>query len=386
MAKKAEELLTKTRQAKLKMQETVDEKMKEACAEAEKIGVTLNNLSSRFEQIDEKVSEEQWATMHTVDKRNILQDEIEDDMQWATAELAEGRSGIEKLTPACIADIKQMQNPAPSVKLVISAVCALKGLRPEKTKDSASGKLMDDYWPCLQKWGDDAKFLKWMQSFDNADLSPLIIKRISDFTSQGEFQPDLVQESSETVYTLCLWIRSLESYYNAANTVAPKKQRLEKLAAASAHIPEKQAVLKEASDGVHKVTEEYRQLEEEEANMVSLLASCAPERESVSEIQEQHKTLEELSKDLDNFNKKRCVLKQELQKFGTSLTSIQKKLQELDRQAEKAAQGLDPQDRIDTHQKGGSTQRFRKTHTAPQKAPNPKQVTRSKTDARLGAK
>ena len=59
-----------------------------------------------------------------------------------------------------------MKSPPSGVKLVLEAVCVLKGIKPEKVKDNVTMKNIDDYWkPSIRMIG-DMKFLESLLNFD----------------------------------------------------------------------------------------------------------------------------------------------------------------------------------------------------------------------------
>ena len=66
-----------------------------------------------------------------------------------------------------IAQVKSMKKPPGGVRLVMEAVCVMRGLKPERVKDpSGSGKMIDDFWPTSQKMTADTDFLKKLKEFD----------------------------------------------------------------------------------------------------------------------------------------------------------------------------------------------------------------------------
>jgi len=53
------------------------------------------------------------------------------------------------------------------IKLVLEAVCVLKGFKPERVPDpSGSGKKIEDYWGPSKRMLGDMKFLESLREFD----------------------------------------------------------------------------------------------------------------------------------------------------------------------------------------------------------------------------
>ena len=76
-------------------------------------------------------------------------------------------SALLYLQPADIAVVKTMKNPPDGVKLVMSAVCVMKEVKPEKINDPAGtgGKILD-YWGPAKKMIGDMTFLNSLRTYD----------------------------------------------------------------------------------------------------------------------------------------------------------------------------------------------------------------------------
>ena len=63
--------------------------------------------------------------------------------------------------------VKTMKNPPFGVKLVMEAVCVIKGIKPDRIPDpSGSGKKIEDFWGPSKRMLGDLKFLESLQTFD----------------------------------------------------------------------------------------------------------------------------------------------------------------------------------------------------------------------------
>lgn len=66
--------------------------------------------------------------------------------------------------------MRSMKSPPAGVRLVMEAVCVIKGIRPDRVPDASTGKRVDDYWrPSLRVLG-DMHFLESLISFDKVIL------------------------------------------------------------------------------------------------------------------------------------------------------------------------------------------------------------------------
>lgn len=70
--------------------------------------------------------------------------------------------------------VRAMQRPPPGVKLVIEAVCILKGIKPKKVPGEKPGSKVDDYWePGKGLLQDPGRFLEGLFKFDKVSTPPV---------------------------------------------------------------------------------------------------------------------------------------------------------------------------------------------------------------------
>ena len=63
--------------------------------------------------------------------------------------------------------MKSMKSPPYGVRLVMEAVCVLKGVKPERIPDPAgTGKKIEDFWGPAKKMLSDMKFLESLHNYD----------------------------------------------------------------------------------------------------------------------------------------------------------------------------------------------------------------------------
>ena len=73
--------------------------------------------------------------------------------------------------PADITIVKSMTNPPAGVKLVMSAVCVMRDIKPEKINDPAgTGKKILDYWGPSKKLLGDMNFLNNLKEYDKDNI------------------------------------------------------------------------------------------------------------------------------------------------------------------------------------------------------------------------
>lgn len=69
--------------------------------------------------------------------------------------------------PQDITVVKTMKQPPAGVKLVMEAICILKGIKPDRIPDpTGSGKKIEDFWGPSKKLLGEMNFLKSLKDFD----------------------------------------------------------------------------------------------------------------------------------------------------------------------------------------------------------------------------
>lgn len=233
-----------------------------------KLIVMAANSREMMKQIEKKTIEASEASEH-VKKDEVsanaqaavaqeLKDECEKDLAQAIPILEEAIQALNTLKPSDITLVKSMKNPPEVVKLVMAAVCVIKGVPPDRINDPATGKKIIDFWGPSKRILGDMGFLQSLKDFDKDNIGVDIMKKIrKDFIPHKDFQPHIVLKASSAAEGLCKWIIAMDLYDSVAKIVAPKKTRLE-------------AAEKEYADTV-KILNEKRQLAEELERKVGLL-------------------------------------------------------------------------------------------------------------------
>ncbi|CAL1529524.1 unnamed protein product [Lymnaea stagnalis] len=107
-----------------------------------------------------------------------------------------------------------MKSPPYLVKLVLEAVCVLRGVKPERINATdGSAKKIDDYWGPSKKMLGDMKFLEQLREFDKDNIPIENIKKIrKQYITNPDFDPDKIKLASTACEGLCKWVRAMDKY------------------------------------------------------------------------------------------------------------------------------------------------------------------------------
>lgn len=218
-------------------------------------------------KVDEAAANEKAAVAQTE------KEECEAMLAEAIPALEAALSALNTLKKSDVDVVKSMKSPPAGVRLVMEAVCVMKGVAGEKVNDPAgSGKKIVDFWGPSKKLLGDMKFLDGLKSYDKDNIPVKVMAKIREkFMDDPEFVPEKVAKASSAAEGLCKWVRAMEVYDRVAKVVAPKKIALKEKEVEVANL---MAVLKTKQDelkGVQdKLAELQRNLDEKTAEKQQL--------------------------------------------------------------------------------------------------------------------
>ncbi|CAK9071077.1 unnamed protein product [Durusdinium trenchii] len=235
--------------------------------EVEKMMVVVGEESAKTAKVKEAVAADEAVAAEAAAKSEAQKAEVEADLAEAMPALMEALSALDTLSAKDIGEIKAMKNPPGPVKLVLQAVCIMKGIKPNRVKDE-SGKMAEDFWGPSVKMVGESDFLRSLQSFDKVGIFPdrsqtdlisdfglskgdnipaATIKKIQTFMPLDDFQPARVAWSgderamaqgacrgsrglqvktcSRAAWGICMWVRAMETYDRVAKVVGLSEQK-----------------------------------------------------------------------------------------------------------------------------------------------------------------
>ena len=201
------------------------------------------------------VSKEAAVIQVDADACAAMKKSCEDDLAVAIPLLEDAMNALNTLKPSDITEVKAMKTPPGGVVMVMSAICDMMNVKPEKVKDpNDPTKKVQDYWgPSKKHLLGDTKFIQKLKDYDKDNIDPKIIAKIQKkYVSKDEFDPAIIKKASVAAMGLCKWVRAMEAYDRVAKVVAPKKAKLkeseETLAVTMQGLNKKKAELKKVED------------------------------------------------------------------------------------------------------------------------------------------
>lgn len=191
-------------------------KLKESSKQVEELLVIIEKESQEAKVVEENVKKEEETANDSATAAKKIKDECDADLQTALPILAEALDALNTLKEEDITFMKSMKNPPGQIKLVMEAVCVLKGVKPDKVKDAA-GNNVEDYWGPSKRVMGDLKFLDSLRNYDKDNIPAKNIKAIREkYMVDPLFDPKEVKKASVAAEGLCKWIIAMEKYDRVA--------------------------------------------------------------------------------------------------------------------------------------------------------------------------
>jgi len=253
-----------------------------------KLVVTSKEVEIKMEQIaKDTVEVDAKKAIVAVDEKtaadaaaaaNEIKESCEADLAVAMPALDAAISALNTLKPSDIGEVKAMTNPPAAVRMVMEAVCVMKGVKHEKIKDKEGNTILD-FWGPSKKLLSDMKFLQSLKDYDKDNIPEKVIKQIrKKFTVDPDFKPEIVKKSSVACMGICSWVCAMEVYERVAKVVAPKKAKLAEsmaeLAVQTELLQVKQAELKAVLDKLQALNDELAAMVAKKEELAANIKLC----------------------------------------------------------------------------------------------------------------
>ncbi|XP_028408947.1 dynein heavy chain 7, axonemal-like [Dendronephthya gigantea] len=231
--------------------------------EVDEMMIVIKKESAEVAETEKIVKADEAVANEQARAAQAIKDECDHDLGEALPILEGALAALNTLTNQDITIVKTMKSPPYGVKIVMEAICVLKGVKPDRIPDpSGSGKKIEDFWGPSKKILGDMNFLKSLHTYDKDNINPAIIKTIRQkYTSNSEFDPEKIKTASTAAEGLCKWVIAMDQYDKVARVVAPKKEALAaaeaELAVAMEGLEKKRAVLREVQEKLARLQEKF---------------------------------------------------------------------------------------------------------------------------------
>lgn len=96
-------------------------------------------------------------------------------------------------------EIKSMVHPPSGVRLVMEAVCIMKGIAPIELPGNIPGQKIQSYWESAKIMAKDMKFLNSLLNYDKDNIPEKVILKIAPYMTNPDFDPIRIRRQSIAV-------------------------------------------------------------------------------------------------------------------------------------------------------------------------------------------
>ncbi|CAG2252630.1 DNAH [Mytilus edulis] len=185
-----------------------------ASKEVDEIMVIIEKDSIEVVKVEKVVKADEAVANEQAKAAKAIKDECDADLAEAILALNASLAALDTLKQQDITFVKTMKQPPAPVKLVMEAVCVIRGIKPDRVPDpSGSGKKIEDFWGPAKKMLGDMKLLDQLRTFDKDNIpGPNIAQIRKKYMSNLEFDPDKIRNASGACVGLCKWVRAMDVY------------------------------------------------------------------------------------------------------------------------------------------------------------------------------
>ncbi|XP_047456328.1 dynein axonemal heavy chain 7 isoform X2 [Mugil cephalus] len=261
-----------------------------ASKEVDEMMVVIEHESVEVAETEKVVKVDEAIANEQAMGAKAIKDECDAELAEAMPILDSALAALNTLTTQDITVVKSMKSPPTAVKLVMEAICILKGLKPDRVPDpSGSGKKVEDYWGPAKKLLGDLRFLQSLHEYDKDNIPPNLIAVIRNkYITNPDFVPEKIRTASTAAEGMCKWVCAMEKYDKVAKVVAPKKEKLAQaegeLKVAMESLQKKQAALKEVQDKLAKLQETLDANKNKKADLENQVDMCSKKLERAEQL------------------------------------------------------------------------------------------------------
>ncbi|XP_027444300.2 dynein heavy chain 7, axonemal isoform X2 [Zalophus californianus] len=270
--------------------EALHPQLKVASKEVDEMMAIIERESVEVAKTEKVVKADETIANEQAMAAKAIKDECDADLAEALPILESALSALDTLTAQDITVVKSMKSPPAGVKLVMEAICILKGIKADKIPDpTGSGKKIEDFWGPAKRLLGDIRFLQSLHEYDKDNIPAAYMNIIrKNYIPNPDFVPEKIRNASTAAEGLCKWVIAMDSYDKVAKIVAPKKIKLAaaegELKIAMDGLRKKQAALREVQDKLAKLQDTLELNKQKKADLENQVDLCSKKLERAEQL------------------------------------------------------------------------------------------------------
>uniref|UniRef100_A0A452E4H5 Dynein axonemal heavy chain 7 n=1 Tax=Capra hircus TaxID=9925 RepID=A0A452E4H5_CAPHI len=270
--------------------EALHPQLKVASKEVDEMMLIIERESVEVSKTEKIVKADETIANEQAMAAKAIKDECDADLAGALPILESALTALDTLTAQDITVVKSMKSPPAGVKLVMEAICILKGIKADKIPDpTGTGKKIEDFWGPAKRLLGDIRFLQSLHEYDKDNIPPAYMNIIrKNYIPNPDFVPEKIRNASTAAEGLCKWVIAMDSYDKVAKIVAPKKIKLAaaegELKIAMDGLRKKQAALREVQDKLARLQDTLELNKQKKADLENQVDLCSKKLERAEQL------------------------------------------------------------------------------------------------------
>ncbi|XP_061296692.1 dynein axonemal heavy chain 7 isoform X3 [Bos javanicus] len=270
--------------------EALHPQLKVASKEVDEMMLIIERESVEVSKTEKIVKADETIANEQAMAAKAIKDECDADLAGALPILESALTALDTLTAQDITVVKSMKSPPAGVKLVMEAICILKGIKADKIPDpTGTGKKIEDFWGPAKRLLGDIRFLQSLHEYDKDNIPPAYMNIIrKNYIPNPDFVPEKIRNASTAAEGLCKWVIAMDSYDKVAKIVAPKKIKLAaaegELKIAMDGLKKKQAALRDVQDKLARLQDTLELNKQKKADLENQVDLCSKKLERAEQL------------------------------------------------------------------------------------------------------
>jgi len=207
-----------------------------------------------------KVVEAEEEILNRQNQQNeLIREDCREKLEKALPALRRANKALGALQKSHIVEVKSLKSPPKGVKLVMKAVCIIKGVAPVYV-DEGLGKKRADYWEPAKKMMGERGFLNSVIEFDMETMSDSIVSKLKPLVTANDFNERDLRKANVAAAGLGAWVLALVNVHEMRKVVRPRQEALAEAEAQSAESLKK---LNHTKDQLRLLQEKLDKLEQD---------------------------------------------------------------------------------------------------------------------------
>ena len=175
----------------------------------------------------ERMKEEEIECQAAADEALQLQAECQEQLDKIVPCITEALNSMGQVAKYDVAEVKTLDHPPKTIKLVLKAICLLLDVKPIVKKNS-KGVFKPSYW--MAAIGPDVlgnpDLPRILASYDKGQLTQDVMAQVEDILTEANYTYESAYKASKASAGLFRWVKAIRDYYYIFEEMQPRKDAL----------------------------------------------------------------------------------------------------------------------------------------------------------------